>query len=165
MLAAFARFSAPGQLGAVTGREPSSKTNNVYGQFDGRLATLPRGDTGTAARFFPAFGYGADDLAFHYSGKATKTDRAGSNHPTVKPIALMRWLCRLITPPGGKLLDPFAGSGTTLAAALREGFLPTGIEITPQHHADIVARLKRMTGEDGGLFAEPTPEPTQELLR
>lgn len=70
----------------------------------------------------------------------------------------MRWLCRLITPPGGKVLDPFAGSGTTLAAAMLEGFKPTGIEITPEHHADIVRRLAMMRGEDGGLFAEPAEE-------
>lgn len=46
-----------------------------------------------------------------------KADRAGSKHPTVKPVALMRWLVRLVTPPGGTVLDPFAGSGTTGAAA------------------------------------------------
>lgn len=52
-----------------------------------------------------------------YNGKAAKADRAGSVHPTVKPIALMRYLIRHITPPGGTVLDPFAGSGTTGAAA------------------------------------------------
>lgn len=60
-----------------------------------------------------------DPLIYH--GKAGKTDRAGGNHPTVKPIALMQYLIRHITPPGGTVLDPFAGSGTTAEAARREG--------------------------------------------
>lgn len=51
-----------------------------------------------------------------------------NNHPTVKPIELMRWLCRLITPPGGRVLDPFMGSGTTGCAAILEGFKFIGIE-------------------------------------
>jgi len=49
-------------------------------------------------------------------------------HPTVKPIALMRWLVRLVTRPGGLVLDPFAGSGTTCCAAVMEGFHYIGIE-------------------------------------
>lgn len=55
------------------------------------------------------------------------TKRA-NNHPTVKPTDLMAWLCRLVTPPGGIVLDPFAGSGSTLVAAKREGFRYIGIE-------------------------------------
>lgn len=54
--------------------------------------------------------------------------RAGNNHPTVKPIKLMSYLCRLITPPNGVVLDPFMGSGSTGMAALREGFKFLGIE-------------------------------------
>jgi hypothetical protein len=54
-------------------------------------------------------------------------------HPTVKPIALMRWLCKLVTPPGGFILDPFAGSGTTGCAAALEGFHFAGIELDPIH--------------------------------
>lgn len=57
-----------------------------------------------------------------YNSKAAKADRGGSKHPTVKPIALMQYLVRHITPPGGIVLDPFAGSGTTAEAARREGF-------------------------------------------
>lgn len=86
------------------------------------------GDTGTAARFF-------------YSAKAGKADRAGSKHPTVKPIALMRYLCRLVTPPGGTVLDPFAGSGTTGQAANLEGFSATLIENEAEYVADINRRL------------------------
>lgn len=66
---------------------------------------------------------------FFYSAKASKADRGeGNNHPTVKPTDLMRWLCRLVTPPGGILLDPFMGSGSTGKAARLEGFRFVGIE-------------------------------------
>jgi site-specific DNA-methyltransferase (adenine-specific) len=51
-----------------------------------------------------------------------------NTHPTVKPVALMRWLCRLVTPPGGVVLDPFMGSGSTGVAAIQEGFRFIGIE-------------------------------------
>jgi site-specific DNA-methyltransferase (adenine-specific) len=67
------------------------------------------GDTGGASRFF-------------YTSKASPAERQRVTHPTVKPVALMRWLCRLVTPPGGVVLDCFAGSGTTRLAALAEGF-------------------------------------------
>ena len=84
-------------------------------------------DTGGASRFFPVF---------KYQAKAPKKERPvieredGSKiqHPTVKPLALLEWLVELITPPGGTVLDPFAGSGTTLQAALNKGFQPIGIE-------------------------------------
>ena len=66
-------------------------------------------ETGSASRFF-------------YSAKADSLDRIGSKHPTVKPVGLMQYFCRLVTPPGGTILDPFAGSGTTGEAAWREGF-------------------------------------------
>lgn len=83
------------------------------------------------------------DSRFKYSPKASAKDRAGSKHPTVKPIALMRWLCRLITPPGGLILDPFAGSGTTGQAAAEEGFRATLIERQPEYVADITRRLNQ----------------------
>lgn len=76
-----------------------------------------------------------------YHGKAKKADRAGSGHPTVKPIALMRWLCRLVTPAGGVVLDPFGGSGTTGAAAIAEGFEAILMEAEPRFAADIRARF------------------------
>jgi site-specific DNA-methyltransferase (adenine-specific) len=86
------------------------------------------GSRGSAARFF-------------YCAKASKADRAGSKHPTVKPLALMRWLVRLVTPPGGLVLDPFAGSGTTGQAATEEGFRSVLIEQEPEYLADIERRL------------------------
>jgi hypothetical protein len=73
------------------------------------------GDTGSAARFF-------------YCAKTSAAERAGSKHPTVKPLALMRYLVRLVTPPGGVVLDPFIGSGTTMLACEAEGFRCVGAE-------------------------------------
>ena len=65
-----------------------------------------------------------------------------NHHPTVKPINLMRWLVRLVTPPGGTVLDPFAGSGTTLVAAVLEGFDAIGIEMTKEYIPIIQARIE-----------------------
>jgi len=84
--------------------------------------------TGSAARFF-------------YSAKASKADRAGSKHPTVKPVAIMQWLVRMVTPPGGTVLDPFAGSGTTAQAAVNEGFQAVLIEREEEYQSDIRNRL------------------------
>jgi DNA modification methylase/transcriptional regulator with XRE-family HTH domain len=70
-----------------------------------------------------------DAARFFYCAKASKADRGDdNNHPTVKPTDLMRYLCRLVTPPGGIVLDPFAGSGSTGKAAALEGFRFIGIE-------------------------------------
>jgi hypothetical protein len=66
-------------------------------------------------------------------GGVNRTTLRRNVHPTVKPVALMRWLVRLVTPPKGHVLDPFAGSGTTGVAALWEGFQFTGIERDPEY--------------------------------
>lgn len=81
---------------------------------------------------------------FLYCAKASKSERnAGldkpSSHPTVKPIKLMRYLCRLVTQPGGTVLDPFCGSGSTGVAALQEGFQFLGIE-KEEEYAEIARR-------------------------
>jgi site-specific DNA-methyltransferase (adenine-specific) len=93
---------------------------------------LGYGDTGGASRFF-------------YCAKASRAERnAGTKrnvHPTVKPLALMRWLVRLVTPPGGTVLDPFTGSGTTGAAAALEGFDFIGIEREPEYALIAEARV------------------------
>ena len=104
---------------------------------DGRIGPMDalEGSSGSAARFF-------------YCAKASKADRAGSKHPTVKPVKLMQWLCRMVTPPGGSVLDPFAGSGTTGAAAIRESFRPILIEREPEYIADIKHRLSVHGGRD-----------------
>jgi site-specific DNA-methyltransferase (adenine-specific) len=118
-----------GQQGDVTGNEPSPFTNNCYGHFSGRPATKARNDAGSAARFF-------------YSAKADKNDRMGSKHPTVKPVDLMQWLVRLVTPKGGVVLDPFAGSGSTGEAAWREGMRCILVEREEEYQADIAERLR-----------------------
>ncbi|MFC2252474.1 site-specific DNA-methyltransferase [Labrys portucalensis] len=89
-----------------------------------------------------AFGlYSSKAARFFYSAKADAHDRIGSKHPTVKPIDLMQWLCRLITPPGGVVLDPFAGTGTTGEAAFREGFSAVLIEREAEYCDDIARRM------------------------
>lgn len=87
------------------------------------------GDSGSAARFF-------------YTAKANSDDRLGSKHPTVKPVDLMRWLVRLVTPKGGTILDPFAGTGTTAEAAYYEGFSCLLIEREKEYLRDIERRMK-----------------------
>jgi len=94
-------------------------------------------DTGGASRFF-------------YCAKASKSERnagcetGGNNHPTVKPIVLMRYLCKLVTPPGGIVLDPFMGSGSTGVAAVAENFSFTGIDIN-EEYVQIARRRVQMT--------------------
>jgi site-specific DNA-methyltransferase (adenine-specific) len=120
---------APGQQRAVTGEERSHRTLNAYGDFGAsRTGAEPRGDEGSAARFF-------------YSSKADADDRIGSKHPTVKPVDLMQYLVRLVTPKGGVVLDPFAGTGTTGEAAFREGMRAILIEREPEYLADIERRM------------------------
>lgn len=128
VLAAFP--DAPGQQGDLIGHAKVRKSpNGCYGTMAAAADALKRTDDSTsAARFF-------------YQAKANKDDRAGSKHPTVKPIDLMRYLCRLITPPGGLILDPFAGSGTTGEAAVREGFRPSLIEKEAEYVTDIQRRM------------------------
>lgn len=106
----------------------------------GTLEQVGFGDAGSAARFF-------------YTAKADASDRLGSKHPTVKPVDLMRWLCRLVTPPGGTVLDPFAGSGTTGMACMAEGFDALLIEREANFVEDIKRRIAHVKGEDAPLFA------------
>lgn len=96
--------------------EPSADSENAGGVGFKMKPGARRLDAGSAARFF-------------YCAKAGKKDRGdGNTHPTVKPTDLMRYLCRLVTPLGGTILDPFMGSGSTGKAALLEGFKFIGIE-------------------------------------
>lgn len=96
-----------------------------------RLTSIEDWDTatGSAARFF-------------YQSKADADDRIGSRHPTVKPVDLMQWLIRLITPKGGTSLDPFAGTGTTGEAAFREGMRCILIERETTYQDDIRRRMR-----------------------
>ena len=118
----------PAQAGAAAPvhKRNCDKFRSAYGQFKGNIdetGSTFHGDTGSAARFF-------------YCAKTSKRERGeGNNHPTVKPIALMQYLCRLVTPPGGTVLDPFMGSGSTGIAAGAEGFDFIGIELDPDYFA------------------------------
>ena len=85
--------------------------------------------------------YPFTDRTIFYHSKATAADRAGSTHPTVKPIGLMQALVRHVTPPGGTTLDPFAGTGTTGEAARREGFDALLIERDENYVATIERRF------------------------
>ena len=110
------------------------------------------GDSGGASRFF-------------YVAKADQTERPrvnGTAHPTVKPLTLMRWLVRLVTPPGGTVLEPFAGSGTTVEACIIEHFRCIAIEKGAEYLPLIESRIARrrdpvraieLAGEDMGLLA------------
>lgn len=122
--AAFAAFGVRASCNSPSSANPEG---SILGGRRSQGAIYP-GDSGTASRFF-------------YSAKATARDRADSKHPTVKPIALMRWLVRLVTPPEGVVLDCFAGSGTTGEAALREGFDAILIEQEAAYIVDIERRL------------------------
>lgn len=119
---------APGQQFTVRPDHAPKVGTEVYGDYGPRPLTEPRSDSGSAARFF-------------YSAKADADDRLGSKHPTVKPIDLMRYLCRLVTPPGGTVLDIFAGTGTTGEAAWREGFKAVLVEREAEYQADIAQRM------------------------
>jgi site-specific DNA-methyltransferase (adenine-specific) len=114
--------------GANRARRGSDKIRNAYGEFAGQAeCTVHRGaDSGGASRFFPTF---------RYEAKADASERPrlddGTEWPTVKPLDLMRWLVRLVTPEGGTCLDPFCGSGTTAEACIVEGFRCITIDRDP----------------------------------
>jgi len=99
---------------------------------------LPHAGSGSAARFF-------------YCPKVSKSERnAGrdNKHPTVKPIDLMRYLCKLITPPCGIVLDPFMGSGSTGCAALLDGFKFIGMELEEEYFKIAEARINHFNPAD-----------------
>lgn len=134
---------------------------NCFGAVGGNgKEYIPRGDSGSASRFFYCAkadradrNEGCEQMpkrALNWSSgeqspgtfQAEGTDRSAHNHhPTVKPTDLMRYLCRLITPPDGLILDPFAGSGSTGKAALLEGFRFIGIELSDEYASIARARI------------------------
>lgn len=153
VLAAFP--DAKGQQGALTGDEPSGKMGaaNCYGKMDRRHAAEPRREEDrSAARFF-------------YCAKASKSDRGeGNTHPTVKPTELMRYLVRLVTPPGGLVLDPFMGSGSTGKACMREGFRFVGIDMTPEYVDIARARIEHEHARaEAARAPKPTPAPAPQM--
>jgi DNA modification methylase len=125
----------------------SGVTTSTGGKHSGRSGT--RDEVG-------GFGYDRTEISrptdsggasrFFYTAKADQHERPKVNgvaHPTVKPLDLMRWLVRLVTPPGGTVLEPFAGSGTTAEACVIEGFKCIAIEREPDYLPLIVARLTK----------------------
>ena len=156
----------------VVGLFPESKSTGGTGEkskgklgvlgFEGR-ATGGFGDQGSAARFFYCAKASKKDrdegmttpeqavvtfaTANGTSGKPSSISEGRNtayknNHPTVKPTDLMRYLCRLVTPPGGIVLDPFMGSGSTGKAAVKEGFSFIGIEMSEEYMEIAKARIE-----------------------
>lgn len=140
-----------GAAAPVRGTEQSEVTNGIYGKYNGRVPGQFYGDKGSASRFFYCAkasrsdrNFGLDDPGPQFIHGSTlrqieNTATSGNNHPTVKPIALMRHLIELVTPAGGRVLDPFAGSGSTGVAAIQGGFGFVGFELDA-HFAGIAAR-------------------------
>lgn len=157
--------------GGTPPNRPADKSRSVYGEFQGNQPEGGVGSSeGGPSRFFYCAkaskserNAGLDHLedkrfAQSHGGQTdvvsgeeryadegiglNKVKVVKNNHPTVKPIALMRYLCRLITPPGGLILDPFAGSGTTGIAARLGGFDFMGIEIDPEYAQLARARIR-----------------------
>lgn len=167
VLAAFP--DAPGQQGDLVGHSTARKSpNGIFGEFKPARDRLSRGDSGSAARFFYCAkaskadrNEGCADLPDVPAGMRSETSgqhiarRDGgaptvtkNNHPTVKPTNLMRWLVRLVTSPGGMVLDPFAGSGSTGKACVLEGFNFIGIE----REAAYVDIARRRIAAVSGVF-------------
>jgi len=141
---------------------------------DKPFVSLGYPDTGGASRFFYCAKASRSEREAGLEGKSTSwrcscgallkghdsskcLPRLGNTHNTVKPISLMRWLCRLVTPPGGLIVDPFAGSGTTVIAAGLEGFRCIGIEKEGEYVRIARARIAHWQGSDLPLFNERTP--------
>jgi DNA modification methylase len=167
--------SFPGR--SAKGPKFNGTTYNGGEEYDGRLDTEPRsmGDQGGPSRFFycakassaernagldgfekQAAGVHDDD-AYVWpvngdgSPRGKKVEPRANVHPTVKPIDLMRWLVRLVTPPGGTVLDPFTGSGTTGCAAVLEGFVFVGCERDPEYARIAEARIKFWAAQPRGV--------------
>lgn len=130
-------FPADAGAASPVTRRGSDKFRTAFGSFRGQdeVGATFQGDHGSASRFY-------------YCAKASPSERGSYNlHPTVKPLALMRWLCTLVTPPGGTILDPYCGSGSTGVAALAIGASFVGIEREPDYVA--IARARIATANSG----------------
>lgn len=130
------------QSGILHSHPGTMRRDSVIGGYNGLSSrqagtVLTHAEHGGASRFFPVF---------HYAAKAPSKERPkvdGVAHPTVKPLSLTRWLVRLVTPPGGIVLDPFVGSGTTAEACIAEGFRCIAIESEASYLPLIVERINR----------------------
>jgi len=123
--------------------EGKKAEHSHYSKVQGRFpANLIHDGSQQVLELFPDSG-DKSPSRFFYCAKASKRDREeGNNHPTVKPTDLMRYLCRLITPPNGVVLDPFMGSGSTGKAAILEGFDFVGCEIDEDYYKIATARIE-----------------------
>ncbi|KKN15061.1 hypothetical protein LCGC14_0989940 [marine sediment metagenome] len=144
--------------GKVQGTEPShTGDNGIYGTWE-RVENSPYGDSGGASRFFYCAKASREEREAGVGGEPVRrsdgrekdienprlrTSPRRNAHPTVKPVALMRWLVRLVTPPGGLIVDPFIGSGTTAVAAVHEGFRCIGIDNNAEYLATAQERVER----------------------
>jgi DNA modification methylase len=137
-----------------------SKCNNNrrHGQHPkGRwAANILRDGSDEVMEAFAAFGSTDSPARFFYCAKANKRERGGSRHPCVKPLKLIKWLVKLVTPPGGTALEPFGGTETTGLAACLQGFNVVLIEQEEEYIADIKRRLAPWIRK-ATLRAEPEP--------
>mgnify|MGYP000972470957 CR=1 FL=1 len=159
------------------GAFPKTHGSSGFVSPEEKESRLEMNDSGNASRFFKSIIYqakasksernkGCEELeekdSMKWAGGNEMKGLAGTypdgtprpkqiqqnNHPTVKPIALMTYLIKMVTPKGGVVLDPFAGSGSTLVAAKENGFQYIGIEMTPEYIPIIEARLKAVKKEN-----------------
>lgn len=159
VMAAFAEFGSR-KSGKPTGMK-NGTSGNIYGAFNEVIPVTGFGDEGSIARFYYCAKATIEDreeglrrFALKEAGIKNASGRGFSerdpykktmrrnDHPTVKPTALMRYLCRLVTPAGGMIVDNFAGSGSTGKAAVLEGFSFTGIEMRHPSFLLAEARIK-----------------------
>lgn len=154
VLAAFP--DAPGQQRAVGPEHGEKESKGICGDFGAREHFAPRIETEkSAARFF----YCAKaSRADRDAGLTAIDDKRANIHPTVKPTSLMQWLCRLVTPPGGIILDPFMGSGSTGKAAVMEGFQFVGCEREEEYMPISAARIAWAIG---ATDRDPVAAPAQ----
>jgi hypothetical protein len=166
--------SAGGSRGGSRGATQGANNGGTQGGYNlkGNPDPLGYGDSGGASRFFSVF-RGDDDPplpTFKYQAKAPMKERPsyvgpdGTKiaHATVKPVELLRWMIRLVTPPGGVILEPFAGSGTTAEAAVLEGFDCIAIEREEDYLPLIEQRMARIGVTATYIEAKPVetaPEP------
>lgn len=175
-----------GSMRAGTQRAAQDEPGSVcYGVYGGNATTAPiKASSGSAARFFYCAkasradrNAGLENFVARSEAAHRKTNLETADngylrgvterlniHPTVKPTDLMAYLCRLVTPPGGIVLDPFMGSGSTGKAAIREGFQFIGIDMSAEYFSIAAARIEHETAELAAaaiaaeIAAEPGPQ-------
>jgi site-specific DNA-methyltransferase (adenine-specific) len=151
---------APGHIRTPTGQDDRGVPGFVMRRVDSQERGIV--DTGGASRFFQTF---EAEPPFFYTAKANKSEKneglgvnwdgkQTNSHPTVKPVSLMRYLVKMITPKGGVVLDPFAGSGSTLVAAIQEGDKCIGIE-----REDEYVKIARKRVKEAERFSKQPIDP------